>query len=56
MSAQAGFDVDFTKHLDGIGTVSTGFGYLFEYIANNQCIAGNNGIKHYFSLKVGLAL
>jgi hypothetical protein len=56
VSAQAGFDIGFTKYLEGIGTLNAGFGYLFEYMANTGCVAGATSLKHYFSLSAGLAL
>ena len=46
MSAQAGFTIDFTAHIDDIGTLTAGFGYTFEYIANDDCVAGTTSIKH----------
>jgi hypothetical protein len=56
ISAQAGFTIDYTRYLEGIGTLTAGFGYTFEYIANAGCIAGATSITHYLSFDVGLAL
>ena len=56
ISAQAGFTIDYTRRIENIGTLQAGFGYTFEYIANNGCVAGATSITHYFSFNVGLEL
>jgi hypothetical protein len=56
ISAQAGFAIDYTRRIENIGTLQAGFGYTFEYIANNGCVAGATSITHYFSFNVGLEL
>jgi hypothetical protein len=54
ISAQAGLDLTYTRPIEGLGTANFDFGYLFEYIANDGCVAGITSIKHYLSLSVGL--
>ena len=62
ISAQVGFSLDYTRRLENLGTLTTSFGYTFEYIANDSTgplsgpVAGNTSIKHYLSLSVGLGL
>jgi hypothetical protein len=56
MSAQAGFTVDYARRIDNLGTIDAGLGYTLEYIANPGFVAGATSLKHYVSLKVGLAL
>jgi len=55
ISAQAGLSIDYTKHIDTVGTFTTSLGYTFEYIANNGCVAGQTSIGNYFSFSMGLA-
>ncbi len=56
VSAQAGFSLEYTRSLPDLGTMNAGLSYLFEYIANNGCVAGATSVKHYLSFKVGLGL
>ena len=42
--------------IDNVGTLTAGFGYTFEYVANYGCVAGATSITHYLSFDVGLAL
>jgi hypothetical protein len=55
ISAQAGLSIDYTKHIDTVGTFTSSLGYTFEYISNNNCIAGQTSIGNYFSFSMGLA-
>jgi hypothetical protein len=54
ISAQTGFDLTYTRPIEGLGTVNLDLGYLFEYIANDGCVAGVTSIKHYLSFSTGL--
>jgi hypothetical protein len=54
ISAQAGIDLTYTRPIEGLGTANFDFGYLFEYIANDGCVSGVTGIKHYLSFSAGL--
>jgi hypothetical protein len=55
ITAQAGLSVDYTKRIENIGTLNASFGYTFEYIANDGCIAGQTSVNNYFSFEVGFA-
>jgi hypothetical protein len=54
ITSQAGFDLSYSRPIAGLGIMQLDFGYLFEYIANNQCIAGNTSVRQYLSLSAGL--
>jgi hypothetical protein len=56
ITMQAGFGVDFTRYIDNLGTLNAGFGYTFEYIANDGCVSGVSSLNNYLSFNVGLAL
>ena len=56
ISAQAGFDIDFTRRIENIGTLTASLSYTFEYIANDNLVAGQTSINHYISFNVGFAI
>jgi hypothetical protein len=56
ITMQAGFGVDYTRHIDNLGTLNAGFGYTFEYIANDGCVSGATSVNNYLSFTMGLAL
>lgn len=56
VSAQAGFDLTYQLPIERLGTLDLGLGYLFEYMANADLVAGATSAKHYLSFKAGLQL
>jgi hypothetical protein len=53
-SFQFGVGADYSLPVPGLGSLEAGASYLFEYILNNNLMAGSTSIKHYLSVKVGM--